>query len=1822
MNGSRMLAEATAPTLIDMLRLRATQQPDQTAYTFIDDDDRDGRSCSYAELDRQARTIAAQLQALDLQGQRVLLLYPPGPEYIAAFYGCLYAGVIAVPAYPPAANRPDLRIHAIVVDSQAAAVLTTPHILATQEARLRQTPGLEHLRWLALRADLTDAAERWIAPDLSSRDLAFLQYTSGSTATPKGVMLSHGNLLYNLAQIQDKFQLTSASHGVIWLPPYHDMGLIGGILEPLYVGFPVTLLPPISFLKRPLHWLEIISRVGGTCSGGPNFAFDLCARKIRPEERATLDLRSWDVAFCGAEPIRRETMEQFTAAFAPCGFRPEAFYPCYGLAEATLIVSGGIKAHKPAMRSFGSAELEQNQVVAVADDDAASSRTLIGCGQSVVGQRIAIVDPQTGRRCDEGQVGEIWIAGPSVAQGYWRQAAATQQTFGARIADTGEGPFLRSGDLGFVHENELFVTGRLKDLIIIRGRNYYPQDIELSVEQAHPALRPGCGAAFAIDVDGQEALVVVQELVRQHAQWETAEILSAIRGAVAERHDLQVHTVLLIRSGTIPKTSSGKIQRHACRAEFLADRLRVVASSAPVVVEQAAPPTLTLSALAALSPGERHAAVVGYLRALLAQQLSLPVAAIDPARSLSTLGLDSLALVGLQHSVEAATGAKVTIASLLSGPTLDQLAAEVVGQLAEHQAAAPPSEAETKVATLFPLSHGQAALWFFHELMPQSLQYHIARAAQIDGALDIPALRQAFEQLVDRHAALRSTFHARSSGLLQQVHDRAELCFDVEDAAGYSSEQLQARLREAAAQPFDLSAGPLLRVHVFTRSSRQQIVLLCIHHIAADFWSLAILIDELRQLYTAARSGHPAAVLPLQASYREYVIAQQELLAGADGERQWQYWREQLAGTLPILDLPSDRPRPAALSDHAAAYRFAVPAELLPGLTRLAAEHAATLYTVLLAAFFVLLQRHSHQNDLIVGSPFVARTRHWHSRLVGYLVNLLPIRADLSGDPSFAALLQQMRALLVGALEHQDMPFALLVERVQPQRQLNRSPLFQAVFALQKAHLLHGDGLSGFALELPGQRMAFDELEIESWPLEQHAREFDITLSMAEIDGGLSGLFEYNTALFDGETIACLAQRYVCLLRSILAAPEQRLSRLPLLPPAECTRLLIDWNATERPYAADTTLTGLLEAQAARTPDALALLAEDGRLSYRELHAQANQVAWSLRRLGVGPETRIGLYLERSRLLVVGLLAILKAGGAYVPLDPEYPRERLDFIIDDADVSIVLTQRSLIGDVPTQRAALVCLDDAAALAQEPRDDLPPTAQPGNLAYIIYTSGSTGRPKGVAIEHRNVVNFMRWAHEVYTAQDFAGTLASTSICFDFSVFEIFAPLSCGGAVILAKNALHLSALAATSTVTMVNTVPSAMTELLQLGGLPATVQIVNLGGEALTQTLAQQVYAQPGVRLVRNLYGPSEITTCASHLPIERGSQAAVTIGRPIANTRIYLLDRQLQLVPSGVPGEIYIGGAGVARGYLDRPALTAERFIPDPFSHGARPGSRLYKSGDLARFRPDGTIEFLGRLDQQIKLRGFRIELGEIEAALRRHPAVRDAVVLALGEGETQRLVAYLVENKEPVARWAHREQRAEPGRPEGTRNQEPGTETPGGYPEPGTENQEQGNRGPSGRTTEQTESLAAELRAFLRRSLPDYMVPAAFVFLPALPLMPNGKLDRKALPTPGDTRPALDQLYVAPRNPTETTIAAIWAELLGLDRVGVHDNFFALGGHSLLATRVIMRLREEFGPDLPLQLVFEQPTVAQLAEQLAARQPGAAPAQSIPRLKRTPYKR
>ncbi|HET8890737.1 MAG TPA: amino acid adenylation domain-containing protein [Candidatus Angelobacter sp.] len=1699
-------------SLNDLLELRAMHDRGGAAYTFLTDGEGAETAISYKELDGRARAIASRIMEQAQPGDRALLLYAPGLEFLPAFFACLYGRIIAVPAYPPHRNRNLLRLLAIVRDAQPKVILTTAALLAKLRAAMAESVEFRGIDLLATDAVPQECAHQYKRPVVERDTVAFLQYTSGSTNNPKGVMITHENLLHNAAAVYHAVEQGPSDSYVSWLPVFHDMGFMAGVLQPIYAGSPCMQMSPAAFLEKPARWLKAISHYKATTSGGPNFAYELCVNKIPEAERSQLDLSSWSVAFNGAEPIRAETVARFTAAFAPCGFRENVFYPCYGLAEATLMVSGGSRRANPVVRRFEKKSLENHQVNL--SHEGSPSSALVGCGGSLPDQEVAIVDPV--ELSPTQQIGEIWVKGPSVAAGYWNSPEETGHAFHAFIKGTGDGPFLRTGDLGFMNNGELFIAGRLKDLLIIRGQNHYPQDIELTVERCDAILPSGCGAAFSVDFNGEERLVVVQEAASRKDS-DLAKTIQLIRQRIAEVHELAPCAVVLVRTSTIPKTSSGKIQRHACKAAFLSESLKVIkewhegeaigkgSSDAPV---------------------ENRAA---WLIAELAAKLGVDPATIDVGQPLTAYSLDSLTAVELAHSLQSEFGIDVKWADLFEGLTIANI-------LNKAEPALKPKVTDQQET--YPLSHGQKALWFIHQMAPSSAAYNISRALRIRSALNVPALRDCFQALVDRHPSLRTIFSSVASQPIQRVEQGSKAFFQHVDASKWNDSDLREALVQESHRAFDLFTGPVFRVHLFSRSENDHILHVAVHHIVADFWSLMLLLDEVGKLYEAHRQKTEAQLQPLNRSYADLVAWHHQLLAGAEGERLRTYWMRELSGEIAPLNLPADRRRLPVQTFSGASLPFVLGKTLTRQLKELGAQQQTTLFITLLAGFQVLLHRITGQKQIVVGSPTSGRPRVEFANVVGYFVNPLPLRADFSERIAFSQFMAQLRKTVMGAFAHELYPFPLLVEALGIPRDFSSSPVFQTMFVFQKAYGNHSADFVRLALAEPGAKLKMGELQLESFAVEERASQFDLSLTMGETEEGLGGSWQYNSDLFERATVERWAECFRVLLEVIVAAPERLVSALPIMPEQERRELLTGFNQTTLDYDRQECLHQRIERQVTSTPDKAAIVWNQTETSYGELDAQANQIARYLSSLGVNPGDLAGICMRRSPTMVAAMLGIWKAGSAYVPLDPQYPEERLKLMLADSGAKVLITEEGLHSKVKDS-PAIVCIDkDWDRLTQMKSDRPNVEVNSQQMAYLIYTSGSTGVPKGVMLSHRNAMSFVTWAENTFSAEEFSGVLATTSVCFDLSIFELWATLSCGGTIVLADDILQwwesLQEEKSHGRVRLVNTVPSAIARLIQRGRLPESVCTVNLAGEALKDSLVSEIYSAGNVKRVNNLYGPTETTTYSSWTTVPE--QQEVTIGSAVANTRLYVLDGELELVPQGVLGELYVAGAGVAHGYWKHPDRTAERFVPDPVSNQG--GERMYRTGDIVRWRSNRELEYLGRADQQVKVRGYRIELEEIASVLGEHADVYESVVIVREHAGDKRLAAYA--------------------------SARPGVET-----------------------------SEEALKQYLEKRLPRYMVPSSITLLENLPKTPNGKIDRKALPNPDRIAHAGKQ---KPRNDVEKKITEIWQEVLGVEQVGIEEDFFALGGHSLLATQVMVRVENSFSMKIPLSKLFESSTVAAMA--------------------------
>ncbi|HEV2783795.1 MAG TPA: amino acid adenylation domain-containing protein, partial [Actinophytocola sp.] len=1274
-----------------------------------------------------------------------------------------------------------------------------------------------------------------------------------------------------------------------------------------------------------------------------------------------------------------------------------------------------------------------------------------------------------------GVAGELYLAGAQVTRGYLNRPGLTADRFVANPFGAPGARMYRTGDrVRWTDRGMLEYLGRNDDQVKIRGFRVEPGEIE-----ARLAEQAGVGQAAVLareDTPGHKRLVAYVVPAPDAPPPAPAELRAALSRSLP---DYMVPSAF-VTLDALPLTRNGKLDRGALPAP----------DPGPAAREFVAPRTETERVVA-----KALAAVLGLDR-------------VGVEDNFFELGGDSIVSIRLASRLRTAFGLDVSPRAVFRHPTVAALARMIAAE-----AAIPDTIPIVERDGPLPLSFAQQRLWFLNEFEPGGIEYNTPLAVRLRGELDVDALNGALTGLVARHESLRTTFDSVDGRGVQVVHEPHEVRVPVRDLTGLPEADRAAELdRFLAAEsrrPFDLREGPPVRIRLVRLAEREHVLLLAMHHIVTDGWSVNVIVGELSAGYAAAVRGERPELPPLPVQYADYAAWQRESLAGTALAEQVEYWRGQLAG-VPPLELPTDRPRPAVRTTNGAVLEFAVPADVTARLKELASHQDGTLFMSLIAACQLVLQRWSGQDDIAVGTVVSGRERAELAGLVGFFVNTLVLRSTIDGTDTFTEFLGRVRDTVLDAFAHQDVPFERVVDDLQPVRDTSRTPLFQAMVVLQNN--------PDEAPELPG-------LEVEALPMPVVTANFDIMIQFTEVDGGLRGAVNYNTDLFDAATIDRMATHLGVLLDGIAADADRPVSRLPMLTEPERRRVLREWNDTGHEVPR-TTLPALLDAQAARTPDAPAVVFDGAELSYAELHAWANRLAHKLIGQGVGPERCVAVALPRSVELVVALLAVLKAGAAYLPIAQDLPAERVAFMLDDADPAAVLDDPAAVREVGEW-------PDTRPVAGDRIDQT-------NPAYMIYTSGSTGRPKGVLVPHAGIVNRLLWMQAEYGLRPDDRVLQKTPASFDVSVWEFFWPLITGATLVVArpdghKDPAYLAELIRSRGVTTVHFVPSMLRAFLQEPQAASCTGLrrVICSGEALPADLAQQFHAVLDVEL-HNLYGPTEASVDVTYWPCAPGSDT-VPIGRPVWNTRMYVLDRELRPVPPGVPGDLYIAGVQLARGYAGRPGLTAERFVADPFGPA---GERMYRTGDLARWTARGALEYLGRTDDQVKIRGFRIELGEIEAALLERPEVGEAVVMAREDGGTghKRLVAYLV---------------------------------PAGADRPDV----------------------PALRAALSRVLPDYMVPSAFVVLDAIPLTPSGKADRRALPAP-EGHAEREAEYVPPRTPVERELAGIWADLLQVERVGVQDNFFGLGGDSILSIQVVSRARQA-GLRLSAKDIFVHQTIA-----------------------------
>lgn len=1653
---------------------QAAQYPDQLAIK-----DKTGQ-LTYAQLNQLANKIARSILAKRaVQGEPIALLFEQGTNFIAAIFGVLKTGNCYVPIDP---TFPEARNTYILEDSQSSLIVTNSANLDVAMSLATETCDILNCEILNIDeidpATPTNNLELPVPPEA----LAYIIYTSGSTGKPKGVFQNNRNLLHNCMNQTNAFHLGVGDR----MPLVHScsvMGAVRVIYNALLNG--VSLYPldvkaeGLSALRNLLSY-EKITVFHSVATLFRHFA------DIFTDADQFPDLR---LVILGGEAMSRKDVELYKRQF------PDNCLLCTGLGSTE---AGTIR-------------------VFMLDKQSQVSSSLVPPGYAVAGLEVLLLD-ETGQVVEPGEVGEIVVKSEYLALGYWRRPDLTEAAF---LPDPQGTParLLKTGDMGYTLPDRCLVHAGRKDFQVkIRGYRVNVSEIEMALLD-YGFIKEA--VVVGREDDPGEMYLVAYVVPRQ----QPAPTVSELRNFLAQTlPDYMIPARFMILNA-LPLTANGKVNRLGLPAP---ERISVELASQYVaprtaIEHQIATVWATVLQLEQVGIHDRFLDLGG--NSLLGMQIISRLRQVFPVPFVPHVLFEAPTIAELAIKIEQAQSVQDSVPS----PSTN-LQTPIDSSVLDLATTAIPRRQNQATA---PLSFSQQRLWVFEQLEPNSATYVVSKALRLNGELDLAALQQTFDAIVARHEILRTNFLSVNGEPVQVIKPARSVALPVTDLSQYvpsdRETELQHILQAEDDRPFDLASDLMLRLRLVRLSEQKHVLIVVRHHLASDGWSLGILWQEMSVLYTAFLNQQPDPLPELPVQFADFATWERQWLTGEVLDTQLNYWRQQLTGAPSLLQLPTDRPRPPIQTFNGQTESFHISQELSQRLQLLSRRSGATLYMTLLTAFVTLLARYSGQQDIVVGSMVANRNQREIEPLIGFFSNLLVLRTQLHGNPSFEELLKRVRHTALEAFTHKDVPFEHLTATLKPERSPSHTPWFQVLFMLQN---------------FPMERPELPGLTVAPMVIEESAK-FDLTLTLTETADGLITSLAYNTDLFDQTTIHRMIGHFQTLLETVVADPAQPVFSAPLLTSPERQQLLLEWNQTQLAYPDEQCLHQRFEAQVQRTPDAVAVRFATQALTYSELNQQANQLAHHLRSLGVKPEDLVGICVDRSLEMLVAMLAVLKAGGAYVPIDPAYPRERIAYMLDNAQVHVLLTASALAAHLPDTDAKIWQLDrDRATWSGYSQENLPNLTQADHLAYVIYTSGSTGKPKGVQIIHSAVVNFLLSMSQQPGIQPDDVVLAVTTLSFDIAVLELFAPLLVGAQVVIASRAIatnghQLAEILQRSNITLLQATPATWRLLLESGWTGRANLKMLCGGEALSRELANQLL--PKGASLWNMYGPTE-TTVWSAISQVQPSDAPVHVGAPIANTQFYILDEQQQPVPIGVPGELHIGGAGLARGYLHRLDLTAEKFVTNPF---AEPGSRLYRTGDRVRYRADGSLEFLGRIDYQVKIRGFRIELGEIETVLSQHPAIARCVVIDREDTPgDKRLVAYLVCSQVYLP-------------------------------------------------------ASDEFRRFLQKQLPDYMIPAAFVALKELPLTPNGKIDRRALPKPDTIQTQRSAQFLAARDQLEAQLVKIWEETMGIRPIGITDNFFDLGGHSLLAVRLFAQIEKTFGKSLPLATLFQAATIEALAKMI-----------------------
>ncbi len=1702
-------------TLVELIEARKNE--DQVGVTFILNDTEE-RYVSYKEMFQTSLRLLYVFQQFGYkQGDEVIFQIDDNEKFVYSFWACILGGMIPVPV---ATGNNDEHKHKLfkiwsILNNprilMSAALLESIDVFAKENELSSQ---LEQIRKSAIFMDDAIQTERYgeiYHPQ--EKDLAFIQFSSGSTGDPKGVMITHKNVFINLKSVLKWDHYDSHDSGLSWLPLTHDMGLIGFHIKEVLAGINQYSMPTQLFLSNPLLWIQKVSEHKATILYSPNFGYKQVLKSYDPEIRQAWDLSNVRIMYNGAEPTSLDVNNEFLDKLSVYGLKRNTMKPAYGLAESTIAVSFPIVGEEFIYHALNRNHLRVGETVVDTTKDDINAIIYLDVGYPIYDCYVRVCDEEN-NDIGENKIGYVQISGGNVTSGYYNNKQATKDTF------TSDG-WLNTGDLGFIRNKRLTITGRAKDVIFVAGQNFYSHDIERTAECVD-GVEPGKLAAAGVFNDKLKSDELILFVMYEEKIDSFIDIAIKLKRLISQKNGIEVSEVIPVKD--IPKTSSGKLQRFKLRENYINGEYDLIKQQMHALLAEE---FSKREIIPPVTPTQIE------LVKIWSEVLNRNLISIND--NFFELGGDSLKITQMLSRIRESFKVELSQTEIFNCHILEDLAGVIEGAVQKQDSTTCEISKTTLGMEKTKLSFAQQRLWFLDRLNLQSIQYNLAIGLVLKGSLNIDALNESFNAIIKRHKVLQAYFVEDNGQPVQVFNQEVKMPMEFIDLQNIPYNNRKAKVVQLAEQeaktPFNLEKCPLIRSKLVTVDQNEHILILVVHHIVFDGWSFGILLKELNYYYDAYLNETVQPLPELTIQYADFAQWQIENIQAGSLKNQLAYWKKQLEGSATVLELPIDKQRPPVQTYNGAKFTSIIPLELVEELQKYARQENVTLFMVLLAAFKVLLYKYSGQTDIIVGSPIANRNTKTIEELIGFFANNVILRTCFSSEIKFNELLKQIKNETLEAYINQDVPFEKIVEELHLERDMSRNPLFQVLFGMQNTPMVN--------LEL-------SKLNISTLEIDPGYSRFDLAVDIRNVGEVLAADFEYNTDLFNEETIVRMAGHYKQLLVGILNNPNLELDRYNVLTEEEKNTIILDWNNTKEDIGDFSSWTELFEKQAVETPNAIAVVCGKQQMSYTQLNESSNRLAHYLKSYGIGPESIVGIYLDRSIDMLIGLLSIHKAGAAYLPMDPIFPKDRLAYMIEDANVSIILSEEKLIDTLPNHNARVICLDsEQNIISRYSAESIAQNKASNNLAYVIYTSGSTGKPKGVQIEQHALINLLLSFAKKTEMKETDALLAVTTLSFDIAGLELYMPLIRGAKLVIAQrddvmDGSSLIRILNEQNITMMQATPATWRLLIESGWTGCSSLKVLCGGEALPKDLANQLIDRCHTLL--NVYGPTE-TTIWSTLDSVEANEKMISIGKPIANTQVYVVDKAMNPVPIGVPGELLIGGDGLARGYMNLPELTKEKFIPDIFSN--KPNAFLYNTGDIVKFTSNGKLEYVGRKDNQVKIRGFRIELGEIEALINLEQAVKECVVVAkeLIPGE-QALVAYIIPSSETMC----------------------------------------------------TDTDIEYIRKSLKEKLPDYMVPTAFMVMDSYPMTPNGKIDRKALPVPERVNKTYETNYEAPSSKIENQLEAIWREVLKLDKIDVNSSFFDLGGHSLLLAQVRSKIGSVLNREVSIMDLFKYPTIASLS--------------------------